>query len=246
LTPTERSPLASEWQAMGEWAQLLANPVYWGVGVPRGRGRLVLVIPGLFGNDLYLHPLRTWLGRLGYRPVRSTLSINAGCYERLSGQAEEELRRAMSGGADRVAVIGHSRGGMLARAIAARLGGNASHLILLGSPAGAFARMSQAEFERGDMPPGASAVVGASLRARRLLDPDCRFPACGCPFAIDLRRPLSPQTQVLSVYSRDDAVVPPSASPMPGARNVEVGGTHSGLVYNQAAYRELAAALASE
>lgn len=246
MPPTEGSRLAGEWAATGEWARLMVDPLFWGFGVPRGSGRLVLVIPGLFGNDLYLHALRSWLGRLGYRPVRSTLSINAGCYERLSRQAEEHLRAAMSSRAERVAVIGHSRGGMLARAIAARLADQASHLILLGSPVGAFVGMSQADFERGDALPGARAVVDASLQARRLLDPDCRFPACGCPFAVDLRRPLSPETQVLSVYSRDDVVVPPSASPVPGARNVEVAGTHSGLVYNRVAYQELAAVLAHQ
>jgi pimeloyl-ACP methyl ester carboxylesterase len=126
----------------------MVDPLFWGFGVPRGSGRLVLVIPGLFGNDLYLHALRSWLGRLGYRPVRSTLSINAGCYERLSRQAEEHLRAAMSSRAERVAVIGHSRGGMLARAIAARLADQASHLILLGSPVGAFVGMSQGRASR--------------------------------------------------------------------------------------------------
>jgi triacylglycerol lipase len=246
LTPIEQSSLATEWRAVGEWAQLLADPLYWGVGVPRGRGRLVLVIPGLFGNDLYLGTLRAWLGRIGHHPVRSTISINAGCYERLSREAEAPLQAQMQARPGRVAVLGHSRGGMLARAIAARLGDQAAHLVLLGSPVGAFARMSQQEFDRGEMPPAAQPVVDASLRARRLLDPDCRFPACGCPFPADLRRPLSPQTRTLSVYSRNDAVVPPAASPVPDGRNVEVGGTHSGLVYNRAVYREVAALLATE
>ncbi len=231
---------------MREWVQLVADPLYRGVGVPRGRGRLVLVIPGLFGNDLYLHPLRAWLGRIGHHPVRSAISVNAGCYERLSREAEAQLQARMPARPGRVAVLGHSRGGMLARAIAARLGEQAAQLVLLGSPVGAFARMSQEDFDRGETPPAARAVVDASLRARRLLDPDCRFPACGCPFPADLRRPLSPQTQILSVYSRADAVVPAAASPVPGARNIEVGGTHGGLVYNRAAYRELAAFLATE
>jgi hypothetical protein len=30
---------------------------------------------------------------------------------------------------------------------------------------------------------------------------------------------------------------------MPGARNVQISGTHTGLVYNGAVYRELAAVL---
>jgi triacylglycerol lipase len=245
LSSDEPRTLGGEWRAVGEWAQLLADPIYWGRGVSRGDGRLVLVLPGLFGNDRYLQPLRVWLGRIGYRPVQSTLRINAGCYERLSRQAEQQLLEEKRRQPGRVAVIGHSRGGMLARAIAARLQDEASHLALLGSPVGAMLSMSQADFDQGVTPPGHRAIVDASLRARQLLDPDCRFPACGCPFAVDLRRPLGPRTRVLSVYSRDDAVVPSSAGPIPGARNVEVRGTHSGLVYNRTAYQELATLLAA-
>jgi triacylglycerol lipase len=243
----ERQSLGGEWRAVGEWARLLADPIYRGIGVPRGDGRLVLVVPGLFGNDVYLQPLRAWLYRIGYHPVRSNLRVNAGCYERLSREAEGQLRAEMRYRKGPVALIGHSRGGMLARAIAARLQDQASHLLLLGSPVGAFLTMSQEDLDKGLLPPGGSSVVAdASLRARRLLDPDCTFPGCGCPFPRDLRSPLSPRTRVLSVYSRDDVVVQGLASPVPGARNVEVTGTHSGLVYNRVAYQELASSLAAE
>jgi triacylglycerol lipase len=244
--PDERQSLGGEWRAVGEWARLLADPIYRGIGVPRGDGRLVLVLPGLFGNDVYLQPLRTWLYRIGYHPVRSNLRVNAGCYERLSREAEGQLRAEMRYRKGPVALIGHSRGSMLARAIAARLQDEASHLLLLGSPVGAFLSMTQEEFEQGVRPRANSVVAEASLRAMRLLDPDCTFPSCGCPFPTDLRTPLSPRTRLVSIYSRDDVVVHGSASPVPGARNVEVTGTHSGLVYNRVAYQELAAALAAE
>ena len=51
---------------------------------------------------------------------------------------------------------------------------------------------------------------------------------------------------MLSIRSRDDQSVGPEACIVPGARNVEVGGSHSGLVYNRAVYPELAAFLAPE
>lgn len=233
--------LASEARAWAEFVQLLADPVYRGAGVPRGDGRLVLALPGLFGNDWYLRPLRRWLNRIGYRAVPSTLAVNAGCPERLTREVEAALERRRERVPGRVALIGHSRGGLLARAMASRLGEEASHLVLLGSPVGAIARWGGSlESLR---PPGNSAVVAAGNRARRLLDPDCDAPFCGCPFTQDILRPLSPETRVVSVYSREDPIVPAWTCEVPGARNVEVSGSHTGLACNREVYRALGEAL---
>src|SRR5689334_6792584 len=92
----ERQPsFERETRAVFEWVGLLRDPVFYGFGVPHGDGRLVGVLPGLFANDLYLEPLRDWLGRIGYRPVRSTIAMNAGCPQRRRLEAEAELRRRM-------------------------------------------------------------------------------------------------------------------------------------------------------
>ena len=50
---------------------------------------------------------------------------------------------------------------------------------------------------------------------------------------------------MLSVFSSEDPVVAPGASRVPGAENVEVTGTHSGLVYNRKVYPHLARFLAT-
>jgi pimeloyl-ACP methyl ester carboxylesterase len=238
--------LAAEAGALNEFFALQRDPVYRGAGVPRGDGRLVLVIPGLFGSDLYLEPMNAWLRRIGYRPVRSTVAVNAGCPERLRNQVEAALQRAVGRHPGPVAIIGHSRGGMLGWAIASRLQDQASHLALLGSPAAAVVAMMRSN---PNSPPtlavGNTAVAQAGQRALRLLDPDCTVPACGCPYTVDLRTKLSSTTRVLSVRSRDDKVVPPRASEVSGADNVVVGGTHSGLVYNRAVYPILGEFLAT-
>jgi len=235
--------LAGESLAVAEFAHLFGDPVYYGIGAARGDGRHVVVLPGLFGNDWYLYPLRSWLARIGFRPVRSSLAINAGCPERLSRQVEQEIKRRLKSRPGPVALIGHSRGGILARAIAARLGDEASHLILLGSPVGAIERSTGWPNAVGGGNPAHSSVAQASNRARSLLDPDCDVPQCGCPFPGDLRRPLSSKTAVVSIYSENDPVVPAWSCQIPGARNVEVSGTHTGLVYNGAVYRELTSVL---
>jgi pimeloyl-ACP methyl ester carboxylesterase len=228
--------LGTEAGALNEFFALQRDPVFLGRGVPRGDGRLVLVIPGLFGSDVYLGPLRAWLRRIGYRPLRSTMVINAGCPDRLRTRVEAALRQSIDRHPGPVAIIGHSRGGMLGWAIASRLQELASHLVLLGSPAPAVVTMMRVAPASSQRPFAASPVAAAGQRALRLLDPDCNVPACGCPYTTDLRRELSTATRVLSIHSRDDQIVPSRATEVTIGRNVEVGGTHSGLVYNRAVY----------
>src|ERR1700676_4404155 len=123
--PAEQSrwqALAREALAVGEIASLLRDPIYRGEGVPRGDGRLVVIIPGLFGSDFYLWPLRRWIYRIGFRPSTSGLWINAGCPDRLTSEIEKWIDRQQPQRDRRLALIGHSRGGVLARALAARTG----------------------------------------------------------------------------------------------------------------------------
>jgi pimeloyl-ACP methyl ester carboxylesterase len=238
--------LSTEARALNEFFALQRDPVSRGVGVPRGDGRLVLVIPGLFGSDVYLAPLHSWLRRIGYRPVRSTMTINAGCPERLRNQIEKALRPSMQRHPGPLAIIGHSRGGMLGWAIASRLQAQASHLVLLGSPAAAVVSMMRMNANQSQLTGvSASGVAQAGQRALRLLDPDCTVPACGCPYTTDLRGNLSPATRVLSIRSEDDRVVPAAATKVIGAENLVVRGSHSGLVYNRAVYPSIARFLAA-
>jgi hypothetical protein len=77
----------------GGFRGLLADPAFYGIGISRGDGKLVVVLPGLLGSHPYLQPLRHWLGCIGYSPVRSTLDFNAGCLGRLREQVHQEIIR---------------------------------------------------------------------------------------------------------------------------------------------------------
>ncbi|MDZ7827363.1 MAG: hypothetical protein U5R48_16745 [Gammaproteobacteria bacterium] len=132
--------LASEARAWLEYQALRADPVWRGDGVPRGDGRPVLVLPGLFANDLYLQPLRSWLKRIGYRPLRSTLPVNVGCPERLRSRVERHLASVLNDTDQQLTIIGHSRGGMLGKALVSQLGPRCTCFVALGSPLGAILR----------------------------------------------------------------------------------------------------------
>jgi pimeloyl-ACP methyl ester carboxylesterase len=228
-----------------ELGRLLFDPVFYGAEVARGDGRLVLVIPGSFGGDLYLEPLRAWLRRIGYTPVPSTLVLNAGCLLRLRDQVQAQIAHWRQRKAGPLALVGHSRGGVIAWTIAAQMAERVSHLAVLGSALGVYrqsATSGKLVFPRTQM----GRLVGqASDFARRMLNPDCNYPACDCSFVRDISRPLSAATAFLSIVSRDDEVVPTEASGTPVKQTVEVGGRHGALVYNPEVYRALGRFLAA-
>jgi pimeloyl-ACP methyl ester carboxylesterase len=212
--------------------------------VPRGDGRPVVVIPGLFGGDLYLEPLRAWLRRIGYSATRSTLTVNAGCPLRLRDHVQSQIASYLRE-PNRLALVGHSRGGVIAWSIAAQMADRVSHLAVLGSPLALY-RESAASGQI----PHPPTYIGRLLRetsdfARRVLDPECHFPTCNCSFMQDVRRSLHPATAFLAIISRQDEVVPPEAATIPGAQILEVGGGHGALVYNTEVYRALAHFLAA-
>ena len=79
-----------------QFASLARDPVGYGVGVPRGDGRPVLLIPGFTAGDWSLGTLARWLGRIGYKPYLSGIDLNVGCPRRkveLVGWRVEKIAR---------------------------------------------------------------------------------------------------------------------------------------------------------
>jgi triacylglycerol lipase len=55
---------------------LLRDPLYYGLGVPRGTGQPILLIPGFLVEDWSLQVMAGWLRRIGYRPYLSGIDWN--------------------------------------------------------------------------------------------------------------------------------------------------------------------------
>jgi pimeloyl-ACP methyl ester carboxylesterase len=242
-----------EWQAVREYWTLRSSPVFRGQNLPRGNGQLVVLIPGLFANDLYLHTVNEWLTRLGYKTLLSSLRLNVGCPKRLIGSIESSIEKRLQDHTGAICVVGHSRGGLFAKVLAHRIGDRVKRLVLVGSPLGAMmaagpdglATLAASMGQSGDQPVAQESVFRAGRNVTRMVDPDCASPECGCAYMKDLLEPLAPGLAVTSIYSTEDPIVAPEASVVEGATNIRVQGTHSGLMFNRDVYVHLAEALAS-
>ena len=221
-----------------EATRLLVDPVFRGDGVPRGDGRPVLLLPGFGGGDYTLITLAGWLRRIGYAPSVAGFVLNVGCSERSLQRVVTRAEALRAHHGRRVAVIGHSRGGHFARAMAVRRPDLVAHAISVGGGL----------TDQQDVSAPTQAAV-AAVRALHRHTTDrrarngCLSVDCACAFGADYRAPLPPDVRLTSIYSREDGVVRWQSCAAPDATCVEVTGSHVGLVFNRKVYRALAAAL---
>ena len=225
------------WQA--ELARLLADPVYRGVGLPRGDGGPVLLIPGFLAGDASLSVMATWLRRVGHRPRRAGIAANVHCSDTAVDRLSRVLLHAYLSSGRKVAIVGHSRGGHFAKALAARHPEQVSQVISMGSGLDEPFDISE---------PTRLAIEGVKKVVHRRdvhrASQGCFTHTCLCRYAEDYRAPFPESVPLTSIYSKGDGVVRWRACVVPYARCVEVTGSHIGLAFNRHAYREIASTLA--
>ncbi len=225
------------WQA--ELARLVADPVWRGVGVPRGHGDPVLLIPGFLAGDSSLNVMAAWLRRLGHAPRRAGIAMNVRCSDVEVDRLEQALHHVHLRTGRKVAIIGHSRGGHFAKALATRCPEQVSQVISLG--AGLEDPFDISEPTR-LMVAGVRQVIERRDPARAAQG--CFTHACACRYTQDFRAPFPAGVPLTSIYSKGDGVVRWRACVVPYARCVEVRSSHVGLAFNRHAYREIARTLA--
>lgn len=249
--PTGREPYlrdmleadVSPWTEALFTAELLllrATPVYYGLGVPRGDKSGVVIIPGFLGTDMYLVELNAWLRRIGYRPYFSGIGINAECPNLLiERRLRETIDQARKQTRRKIHLIGHSLGGIIARAIAHQRPEDIASVITLGSPfRGAVAHGNVLR---------AAEAVGKRIREEHGPNvlPACYTGHCTCDFVESLRRETPGSVATTAIYTRTDGVVDWRYC-ITGDPEIdcEVPGTHIGLAFNASVYSTIAERLA--
>jgi predicted alpha/beta hydrolase family esterase len=233
----------SIWKEALFGAELLllhASPVYYGLGIPRGDGSAVIVIPGFLGSDFYLSHLHAWLGRIGYKSYLSGIGLNAECPNLLiRHRLNETVEKALRDTRRKVHLVGHSLGGIIARSVAAQRPDIVKSVITLGSPF------------RGTVAHQSVLRAAATVRNHILKEhgtsvlPECYTARCSCDFVCSLRTDIDDSVQQTAIFTKDDGVVDwrycITGDP---ERDIEVPGTHIGMVYNASAYTTIAQRLA--
>ena len=238
LPPGPRPPLWREARLGLEVLALLRDPVSRGDGVPKGRGRPVLLIPGFLAGDGSLALMARWLGRCGYRPAQAGMLANVDCSGAALARLADRLERLVGERDRRAALIGHSRGGGLARALAHRRPDLVAALVTLGAPH--LDPLAVHPLVRLQL----QAVSGlGSLGAPRLFKRSCLTGDCCASFWKEVAAPLPAGVKFVSVYSRSDGVVDWRACLDPQAEQAEVRSSHCGMAVNPGAWRAVADAL---
>lgn len=188
----------------------------------------LLLVHGVMVNDGVWFALRRDLARRGIGPV---YTINYGPpladIEHFAGQLETRIDAICAAtGATRVALIGHSMGGLVSRAYLRRFGAaRVAGLITIGTP------------HHGSML--AWTFFGCCLAQMR---PGSRWLA-----GINEREGETPPVTLVSIWSRHDSMVAPQASAeLAGAQNLVLAGIgHNALLNNRTVMDEVARAVAS-
>ncbi|MGH2632838.1 MAG: esterase/lipase family protein [Tepidiformaceae bacterium] len=224
-----------------DWLALHASPIYYGCGVERGHGEPVVVVPGFLASDASLTELYGWLARIGYRPYFSHIGRNADCPNYISSLLLDTVRRAYDESGQRVRLIGHSLGGMLARSVALEHPELVSMDISMGSPFRDAVRAHPAIIAATSaLRQGSATGTGGGLGGH--IKPSCFSGHCTCEFVKNMLAP-DPYRGVAhyAIYSRNDGVVDwQSCIEDESELNDEVNCTHVGMAFHPGVYGVLA------
>jgi triacylglycerol lipase len=231
-------PLWRESRAGVEAAALFRSSVWRGGGVPDGAGRPVLLIPGFMAGDGSLATMTRWLRENGYRTHRAGIRANVGCSEDYVTRLETRLEQLFALTGERVAVVGQSRGGVIARVLATRRPDLVSGIVTLGAPT--VNQLSAHPFVLAQV-----LFVGALGTGKMpgMFRVSCWRGACCKRFRADLANAFPPEVGFTALYSKTDGVVDWRACLDPAAEQIEVRASHLGMGLNAEVYAELGNAL---
>lgn len=201
----------------------------------------VLLVPGFMAGDYTLAGMSKMLRGAGYRTYRSHIQVNMGCTREAADRLERRIEAIATRRGRKVSVVGHSLGGMLARALAARRPDLINGIVSMGSPIlapGAVHEVLQKDAE----------LLTRLTRAGfgGLMSEDCIAGACARASFDESHAPLAPEVGFTAIYSRRDGIVDWRACIDPAAIAVEVTASHIGMALDPRVFDQVHLALEAQ
>jgi triacylglycerol lipase len=227
------APLHAEARLALEVTRLLRSDAF---RAPRrqGDGRGVLLLPGLLCGDWTLKPLADWLRRSGYTSADAAVRLNVNCSRVQLAHLEARLEWLADRTGGPVALIGHSRGGALARAMAVRRPRLVSGVICLGAPLKTLLNVAPWTW-------GTIVAIGlAGHVAPGLFSTACWQGACCEEYNAASSSRYPTDVGFVSVYSKLDGIIDWRGCLDPAAEQVEVSRSHFGMVFDAGVYELIA------
>ncbi|MEM7273828.1 MAG: alpha/beta fold hydrolase [Actinomycetota bacterium] len=227
-------PVHLEFRAPFELRALRRSPLWQGEGVPPGRGRGALIVPGFFAAPRGAQALQHVLTRAGWRAEIAAVGRNSGpAYTGIDATTADALRLREATGQP-VRIVGHSRGGQYARIIAVRHPELVRQIVVVGTPL----LVKYPDFAAVKVP---AEVLDRAWRAGAFGEV---FPDREQAVDQDRYAPFPSGIDFVSIYSRSDGIVDWRLSIEPAAHTVEISASHRGLLNSVAGVGAVAGALA--
>ena len=218
---------------------LLQDPIFRGNDIPKGKREAILLIPGFTAGDWTFNTMSRWLQEIGYRTYLSRINFNVGCPQRKVERMLGRLQDISNEAGGRIAIIGHSLGGLVGCALARNRPDLIRDVIAIGSPLRHGWQAVTPEVR-----PALFAIH--SFFQKFIEAPQgCGTERCTCSFseeAYGTKLPLG--VRFTSIYSRQDGIVDWKFSTTENGDSYEVDGLHTDLVVNVEVYRILSNVLA--
>jgi pimeloyl-ACP methyl ester carboxylesterase len=183
-----------------------------------------LLVPGFLSGDFALAPMSDELRRRGHWTTKSGVAPNIGCTRDLADALEARLELAVERTGHKVAIVGWSRGGTLAKIVTVRRPELVAGLVTLGTP--------------NTDPLAVNVTLAAQLQILvrlsawgfpGVLGEDCLSGDCARQVRSWLDADFPTGIPYTSLFSLDDGVIDWRACLDPAAEHVEISATHMSM-----------------
>lgn len=221
--------------------RFLRSDVLAGEGIPHGDGRPVILLPPAVAGDWLMPIMLSWLKRINYAAYRSSIALHVDCSDRTMSKFMPRLDEVADKTGQKVTLLGHSRGGLLSRAVASARPDLVERVITLCSPLNEPYAVTNLTLS------AAASVARNRLQGSHpaMLNMGCMTEACACTYGRFFRKPLE-GVPLVSLFTRHDDVVRWQSCLVEGASNIEIRGTHTGILASRNVYDAIAHALTGE